>query len=106
SANQPFYRLFKVEAGATENRVLFDLGGGHWDIPSLRDRLERVMTQDHSLDAFEVEHDFPDIGRRVFLLNARKLPPTEDHPAYLLLAIDDITTEREASRESERAWRL
>ena len=106
SANQPFYRLFQVEADATENRMLFDLGDGHWDIPSLRDRLEGVMTQDHSLDAFEVEHDFPNIGRRVFSLNARRLPPTEDHPAYLLLAIDDITTEREASRESERAWRL
>lgn len=106
SANRSFYHLFQVQADETENRIFFDLGEGQWDIPSLRDHLEGSLTQDRAMGAFEVEHDFPRIGRRVFRLNAGKLPPVENGPANLLLAIDDITTEREASRESERAWRL
>jgi hypothetical protein len=43
------------------------------NIPALRTALEEVLPQQKSLQDFEVVHDFPALGRRVMLLNARKL---------------------------------
>jgi len=106
SANRSFYALFQVQQAETEGRLIYDLGNRHWDIPALRELLERIIPRDEAIEGYEVDHHFEGIGRRTLLLNARKVYRPGDHTMSLLLAIDDITAEREASRESERAWRL
>jgi hypothetical protein len=40
---------------------------------------------------YEVEHQFPDIGRRIMLLNARKVFYENTPHATLLLGIEDVT---------------
>jgi two-component sensor histidine kinase len=106
SANRSFYGLFQVEEAETEGRLIYDLGNRQWDIPALRELLERIIPRDEAIEGYEIEHDFEGIGRRTLLLNARKIHRPENDATALLLAIDDVTVEREASRESERAWRL
>src|SRR6202045_5222794 len=73
SANRAFYQTFHVSAAETENRLIYELGNGQWDIPDLRTLLEDVVPKSSVFDDFELEHTFPVIGRRVMLLNARKL---------------------------------
>jgi chemotaxis protein methyltransferase CheR len=51
------------------------------------------------MDAFEVEQDFADIGRRSMLLNARKVFYEEIGHTTILLAIEDITERRARERE-------
>jgi len=63
SANRSFYRTFQVSPQETEGHLLYDLGNGEWDIRGLRTLLEEVLPENTSFDDFEVEHDFPDIGR-------------------------------------------
>lgn len=41
SANSTFYRAFHVSPEQTENRPLYELGNGQWNIPALRDLLDR-----------------------------------------------------------------
>lgn len=106
SANRSFYRLFEVRPDETDGRLIYELGNGQWNIPALRELLERIIPRDASIEGYEVEHAFEGIGRRTLLLNARRVYRPGNHTLFLLLAIDDITAEREASRESERAWRL
>ncbi|HQR88221.1 MAG TPA: PAS domain-containing protein, partial [Caulobacter sp.] len=106
SANRSFYALFQVQQAETEGRLIYDLGNRQWDIPALRELLERIIPRDEAIEGYEVDHHFEGIGRRTLLLNARKVYRPADHTMSLLLAIDDITAEREASRDSERAWRL
>ncbi|KAB1080748.1 PAS domain-containing protein [Methylobacterium soli] len=106
SANRAFYRTFSVDPDATEGRMLFELGDGQWDIPGLRSLLVDVVPRDDAVEAFEVAHDFPGVGHRVMLLNARKVFRPGNHVPFLLLAIDDVTGEREARAEAERHWRL
>jgi two-component sensor histidine kinase len=106
SANRSFYRLFQVQKADTEGRLIYDLGNRQWDIPALRELLERIIPQDEAVEGYEIDHDFEGIGRRTIVLNARKVFRPGNHVTFLLLAIDDVTAEREASRESERAWRL
>ena len=72
-ANRSFYRTFRVTPEETVDRLVYDLGNQQWDIPWLRKLLEEVLPQDTAFDDFEVEHAFPDIGRKYMLLNARRI---------------------------------
>lgn len=73
SANRAFYQTFRTSAVETEGRLIYDLGNRHWDIQALRNLLESVIPHRASVEGFEVEHDFPVIGRRTILVNARKI---------------------------------
>ncbi len=97
SANRAFYQTFQVSAGETENQRIYELGNGQWDIPALRTLLEDIIPQQSVFDDFEIAHDFPTIGPKVMLLNARRLRPG-DHTEFLVLAIEDVTERRRAER--------
>ena len=91
SANRSFYELFRVSKDVVEGQVLYTLGNGQWDIPALRDLLESVLPERTAFDDFRVEHLFPTIGRRVLLLNARRLVAESAKRELILLAFEDVT---------------
>jgi two-component system, chemotaxis family, CheB/CheR fusion protein len=72
-ANKIFLRMFKVTAAETEGQLVYDLGSGRWNISALRTALLSVLPKEAVVHDFRVEHDFPHIGKRVFLVNAHKL---------------------------------
>ena len=95
-ANDPFYQMFQVEAKDTENKVVYELGNGQWDIPALRKLLEDILPKNTFFKGFEVNHEFPSIGHKIMILNARQIHFKEDiseeiFPPIILLAIEDIT---------------
>jgi PAS domain S-box-containing protein len=96
TANRAFYQNFHVSPTVTEGRFLYELGNGQWDIPRLRTLLEGVRSNSHPIHDFDVEHDFPAIGKKIMLLNARRFPPESNDPDLVLLAIEDITDRRSA----------
>jgi signal transduction histidine kinase/CheY-like chemotaxis protein len=98
SANRAFYQTFHVSPEETENRRIYELGNGQWDIPDLRTLLEDIVPMSSVFNDFELEHDFPVIGRRVMLLNARKLRQGS-HAELLVLAMEDVTERRRAEGE-------
>jgi chemotaxis protein methyltransferase CheR len=81
--------------------LLYALGDGQWDIPALRLLLETIIPEKTAMDGFEVEHDFPRIGRRTMLLNARKVLYDHSSAITILLAFNDITARRVIEREKE-----
>src|SRR6202790_3068225 len=95
SANRAFYQTFQVSPKETENRLIYELGNGQWDIPALRTLLEDVVPKSSVFNDFELEHTFPVIGRRVMLLNARQLK-AGNHGELLVLAMEDVTERRRA----------
>lgn len=97
SANRAFYQTFRVLPAETEGHLIYELGNGQWDIPALRTLLEDIVPQSSVFNDFELEHDFPVIGRKVMLLNARKLRPG-DHTEFVVLAMEDVTERRRAER--------
>jgi PAS domain S-box-containing protein len=106
SANRAFYQTFRTRRSETEGCHIYELGNRQWDIPALRNLLESVIPHRASVEGFEVEHDFPIIGRRTMLVNARKIFRPGDHDGYILLAIEDVSGERAARAESRRNWQL
>lgn len=99
TANRSFYDKFRVTKAETENRLVYDLGDGQWDIPDLRKLLDEVLTRNKSVDDYEVEHTFPTLGRKTMLLNARSFPPDSAHPELILLAVEDVSAVRERADE-------
>ncbi|MBW3572081.1 MAG: response regulator, partial [Gemmatimonadetes bacterium] len=102
SANRAFYETFRVSMDETENRLIYQLGNGQWDIPALRTLLEDIIPARSVFNDFELEHDFPAIGRRVMLLNARTLQAGH-HGELLVLALEDVTERRCAEEETVKA---
>lgn len=100
SANRAFYQTFRTSPGETEGSQIYELGNRQWDIPALRTLLESVIPHRASVEGFEVEHDFPTIGRRTMLVNARKIFSPGAHDGSILLAIEDVSEERAARAES------
>ena len=97
SANRAFYQTFHVAPEETEDRLIYELGNGQWDIPALRTLLDELIPTSSVFDDYELEHDFPVIGRRVMLLNARQLRAGID-TELLVLAMEDVTERRRAER--------
>ena len=98
SANRAFYQTFHVSPEETEDRLIYELGNGQWDIPDLRTLLEDIVPKSSVFDDFELEHTFPVIGRRVMLLNARKLQAGH-HGELLVLAMEDVTERRRSEAD-------
>jgi len=99
SANSSFYRTFGVSVQETLGTFIYDLGDRQWNIPKLRELLEEILPEKNSFNDFEVEHEFPGIGPRVILLNARQIVDPEFHQKLILLAMEDVT----ALRKTEHA---
>jgi len=100
-ASRSFYTAFKVNREETEGRLLFELGSGQWNIPGLRKLLEDIIPRHTTIEKYEVEHEFPSIGRRTMLLNARKIFYDGNGATNLLLAIEDDSERRALEREKD-----
>jgi PAS domain S-box-containing protein len=105
AASRSFYRTFGVEPETTEGRMLFELGDGEWNIPALRTVLEEIIPKHRTVEAYEVEHEFPILGRRVMLLNARRVLDEAGSDSAILLAIEDVTQRRNSEREKDELLR-
>ena len=101
SANDAFYTTFLISAGETVGWIFYDIGDGPWNIPELRRLLSEVLTQETQVVDFEVQHEFPELGLKTMLLNARRI----DVGNLILLAIEDIT-ERKNSENLLRKLNL
>jgi two-component system, chemotaxis family, CheB/CheR fusion protein len=91
SANRAFYQFFQSVPQETENRLVYELGDRQWDIPALRQLLEEILPQDRVFEDFKVDFNFPVIGHRTMLLNARRLHRNREREDLILLALQDIT---------------
>jgi len=94
AASRSFYSKFKVSPEETQGKLLFSLGDGQWDIPKLRMLLEKIIPQHGVMEDYEVQHEFPTIGQRTMLLNARQTVYKEGASPTILLGIEDITVQR------------
>jgi len=87
SASRSFYEQFQVAAEQTVGRKIYDLGNGQWAIPALRELLENILPKDKVMDRYIVEHNFPGIGQRRMVLNARRIITMAGNTELILLAM-------------------
>src|SRR5206468_972190 len=78
---------------------------GRWDIPELRELLGTISDGQGAVEGYEVDREFRGIGRRVMLLNGRKVFYEEGTHSTVLLAFEDITARRAIERQIEELLR-
>lgn len=101
TANRSFYKNFRVKKSETEHKLIYKLGNGQWDNAQLRHLLEKILPNKTFFQDFEIEHDFPVIGKRVVLLNARKIVEKNNKEPMILLAIEDITEKKHIEQQKD-----
>ena len=95
-ANKSFYATFHAVPGETEERLIYDLGNGQWNIPKLRELLENILPAHSTFRDFEVTHEFEHVGKKVMLLNASEIFNPNAQARTILLAIEDATERKQA----------
>ncbi|NOG55258.1 MAG: PAS domain-containing protein [Planctomycetes bacterium] len=101
STNQQYCMEFEAKPDQTHGRYLFEVGGGLWDDPDLRDRLDRLREDGFEFNDYEVCCTLPTAGERTILVNGRTIPGDDTRRPLLLLALTDVTEIRN-TRERER----
>jgi hypothetical protein len=95
TGNKTFYTTFHVEMKETVGQLIYTLGNGQWNIPKLKILLEDILPKNSFFEDFRVEHDFPKIGHKVMMLNARRIFTPDIKKPIMLLAMEDITKQIE-----------
>jgi PAS domain S-box-containing protein len=98
-ANRSFCRMFEVAPEDAVGQKLHELGNGQWDIAKLRTALDTIISGRATIEGFEVDRLFPSIGRRVIMLNERKVYRPRNTVQQILLAIEDVTERVRLERE-------
>ncbi len=101
AASRSFYATFKVEPEETQDKLLYELGDGQWDIPRLRILLEDIVPAHGVMEDYEVEREFPLIGHRVMNLNARQISYEGGAGTTILLGMEDVTHYRQLARDKD-----
>jgi PAS domain S-box-containing protein len=99
AASRSFYETFRLVREDVRGQLLYEIDGNQWDISELRDLLKTISNGQAMIEDYEVDREFPAIGRRVMLLNARKVYYEEGAHTTVLLAFEDITSRRAIERQ-------
>lgn len=91
TANNSFYKAFKTTPGKVKGVFLYNVGNEEWDMPALRGLLEKVIKTGRPFNDFEVTRNFPGVGPKTMLLNARLVEDRRNGMSLVLLAIEDVT---------------
>jgi two-component sensor histidine kinase len=104
-ASRSFCATFKVRPEDTQGRLLYTLGDGQWDIPKLHLLLENIVPEHGVMEGYEVEHEFPGLGQRTMLLNARQVFYEGGTHTTILLGIEDVTLKNALENEKDQLLR-
>ena len=96
TANRAFYTLFGVSRDESQGISIRKLGNSEWETSEAWKSIEATVSDDAEHQGFEINREFPNIGHRTLLLDARRLARVGD--ALILLAFRDITEAKQAER--------
>jgi chemotaxis protein methyltransferase CheR len=105
TASRSFYNTFRLVRDEVHGLLLYEIDGGRWDIPELRELLGAILTDKEAVEHYEVDREFSKIGRRIMLLNARKVFYETGTHSTILLAFEDVTSQRAVERQVQELLR-
>jgi chemotaxis protein methyltransferase CheR len=101
-ASRSFYKKFNVAKEDTQGRLLYEIGGGQYDIPALRHFLKNIIPEHAVMREYKITQDFALLGQRTMLLSAREVVYENSTRKHLLLTIGDVTGQELLEQEKEK----
>jgi PAS domain S-box-containing protein len=105
AASRSFYHIFQITDQDIRGRLIYEIEGGQWNIPELRTIVETIAKDHATVEVYEVDRNFPRVGRRIMLLNARKVFYAEAGHSTTLLAFEDVTDRRAIEEQVQELLR-
>jgi PAS domain S-box-containing protein len=93
NANRAFYNSFQLKPPDVEGHGIHEIANGKWILPGLREQLQQILRNDHRMDDFEVRHEYPGMGVRTMIFNARRIEPSRGQQ-MALLSIEDVSDQK------------
>lgn len=95
TANREFFRVFHVLREEALGTPLPDLKHHKWD-PQVWRPVKEILSDHRECQPLEVDHEFPTIGRRTMLIDARRFNQRGDTNEMILIVFQDITERKQA----------
>ncbi len=105
AVGRSFCQTFRLSGEDVRGQLLYEIDSGQWDIPELRELLGAISAGQAVIEDYEVEREFPAIGHRIMLLNARKVFYETGSHSSVLLAFEDVTGQRAFERQVQELLR-
>jgi chemotaxis protein methyltransferase CheR len=99
AASRAFHQTFHLLDADVRGHLIYEIDGGQWNIPELRTLLEKIAKDHETVENYEVDREFPRVGRRIMLLNARKVFYEVGTHTTTLLAFEDVTHRRAVEQQ-------
>jgi PAS domain S-box-containing protein len=108
SANWAFYYFFRFERERSEKGLFYEIYDEYWNIPGLKENLEKVVNNNIPIYNLEISNNFPGIGQKIMSFNILRVYQMNDQNRRFLLSIKDITEKKrseEQIRQREERYR-
>ena len=105
AASRAFHQTFHLVDQDVCGHLIYEIDDGQWNIPELRTLLQTIAKDHATVEGYEVDRDFPRVGRRIMLLNARKVFYEKGTHTTTLLAFEDITDRRAVEEKVQELLR-
>jgi len=99
AASRSFLQTFGLVSDDVQGCLIYEIAGGQWNIPELRDLLETITRNRSVVEGYEVDREFPVVGQRTMLLNAREVFYESGSHSTVLLTFEDVTDRRAIERQ-------
>jgi PAS domain S-box-containing protein len=101
AANAAFYQLFGLRKNARQSHSITKIGNGFFNVPKLTRLLDQVMTSGAAIIDFQLEQEWPSIGKKFFVINASRLQHPGDTDLLILFSIEDITERKSLEQQKD-----
>ena len=105
AASRAFYQTFQLVDQDIRGHLIYEIDDGQWNILELRTILKTIAKDRATIESYEVDRDFPRVGRRIMLLNARKVFYKDGGDTSTLLAFEDVTDRRATEEQVQELLR-
>lgn len=100
-ASRSFFHNFAVTPEEVIGRSVYEILDGRFKVPRLASLLDKILPEHAIAEDFEIDAEFPRIGQRVVIVNAREVVFTSSAHKAILLSFVDVTHRRFIEKEKE-----
>jgi two-component system CheB/CheR fusion protein len=87
-ANDFFCQSFGLKAEEVENKHIYEIANGQWNVPRLQTLLEAILPDNKKVVDFDIETEFQGLGTKQIRLNARRFYENSRQMELIFLSME------------------